>query len=72
MATFREAREALMFAYQDGSIDDTEFPCCTISIPLKISNFLIEVWSLRSGGGGGAGNPSHDTARQSSGEFSQM
>ena len=25
MATFREAREALMFAYQDGSIDDTEF-----------------------------------------------
>ena len=25
MATFREAREALLFAYQDGSIDDTEF-----------------------------------------------
>ena len=25
MATFREAREASMFAYQDGSIDDTEF-----------------------------------------------
>ena len=25
MATFREAREALMIAYQDGSIDDTEF-----------------------------------------------
>ena len=25
MVTFREAREALLFAYQDGSIDDTEF-----------------------------------------------
>ena len=25
MATFREAREALLFAYQDGSIADTEF-----------------------------------------------
>ena len=25
MATFREASEALLFAYQDGSIDDTEF-----------------------------------------------
>ena len=25
MATFREAREALLLAYQDGSIDDTEF-----------------------------------------------
>ena len=25
MATLREAREALLFAYQDGSIDDTEF-----------------------------------------------
>ena len=25
MAAFREAREALMFTYQDGSIDDTEF-----------------------------------------------
>ena len=25
MATFSEAREALLFAYQDGSIDDTEF-----------------------------------------------
>ena len=25
MATFREAREALLFVYQDGSIDDTEF-----------------------------------------------
>lgn len=28
MATFREARDALMFAYQDGSIDDTEFAQC--------------------------------------------
>ena len=25
MATFREAVEALLFAYQEGSIDDTEF-----------------------------------------------
>ena len=25
MATFREAGEALLFAYQEGSIDDTEF-----------------------------------------------
>ena len=25
MGTFREAREALMFTYQDGGIDDTEF-----------------------------------------------
>ena len=25
MVTFREAREALLFAYQDGSIDDTKF-----------------------------------------------
>ena len=25
MATFREAREAFLFAYQDGRIDDTEF-----------------------------------------------
>ena len=25
MATFREAREALLFTYQDGRIDDTEF-----------------------------------------------
>ena len=25
MATFKEAREALLFAYQDGSTDDTEF-----------------------------------------------
>ena len=25
MAAFRELREALLFAYQDGSIDDTEF-----------------------------------------------
>ena len=25
MATFREEREALLFAYQDGSIDDTKF-----------------------------------------------
>lgn len=25
IATFREAREALLFAYKDGSIDDTEF-----------------------------------------------
>ena len=25
MATFREARGALLFAYQDGSIGDTEF-----------------------------------------------
>lgn len=25
MATFREARGALLFAHQDGSIDDTEF-----------------------------------------------
>ena len=25
MATFREARKALLFAYQDGNIDDTEF-----------------------------------------------
>ena len=25
MVTFREAREALLFAYQDGRIDDTEF-----------------------------------------------
>ena len=24
MATFREARESFMFAYQDGSIDDTD------------------------------------------------
>ena len=25
MAPFREAREGLLFAYQDGGIDDTEF-----------------------------------------------
>ena len=38
---FREAREALLFAYQDGSIDDTEFALLYDLILLKISNFLI-------------------------------
>ena len=41
MATFREAREALMFVYQDGSIDDTEFALLYDLNSLKISNFLI-------------------------------
>ena len=41
MATFREAREALLFAYQDGTIDDTEFALLyDLNIKFKLSLIL--------------------------------
>ena len=38
----REAREALLFAYQDGSIDDTEFALlCDLNSSGNLEFFLV-------------------------------